>query len=701
MPTKTKRKRSRKRRSWVWRYRRLLYLFGLLLFTALAGAAYVISQIPLPKAAAGQAQTSFFVDAAGNQLAVLHGGENRVPVTYDRMPKVLIDAVVATEDRNYFTHGGLDPIGIARATWADIRHKKAVQGGSTITQQYVKNVYLGRERTFVRKLKEAVIAVKLERKYDKKQILERYLNTIYFGRGAYGVQAAARAYFAKDVAALTLPEAAFLAGAIRSPVAADPIRNVGLAATVRDRALAAMVRAKAITPAERFAAEQQPVTVVAPAAAATTYSRSDKGTQYFVDYVRQELVARFGEDLVLRGGLRVKTTLDMRAQVAAYDAVYGLLNRATDPAGALVAIDADGRVIAMVGGRDWETSRVNLATGVAGGGGGRQGGSAFKPFVLAEAVKEGYTVSSALPGPPKIVLPKADRGRDWEVNNYEKESFDRLNLVDATVHSVNTVYAQIVAAVGPDKVVDMAHKLGITSPLNPVVSITLGTQNVSVLEMADAYLTFSQGGVQVKQRVVEKVTLTDGTVLEDTRSERTRVLDRGQADVVNFVLKQVVDHGTGTGAQFGRPMAGKTGTTENYGDAWFVGYTPQLSAAVWMGYPSGQSKSLAGVHGVAKLNGGSLPATIFSRFMSAVAKSVDSGDFVTPKSFPGRLLPSAGRIPAGSTTTSSPPGSTTSGPPPSRPGPTTPPTAAPPATGPKSTTTSGPSSPPTTKAGLP
>src|SRR5436190_3818056 len=244
MPAKAKRKRARKRRSWVWRYRRLLYLFGLLVFTALAGAAYVISQIPLPKATAGQAQTSFFTDASGSQLAVLHGGENRVPVTYDRIPKVLIDAVVATEDRHYFEHGGLDPLGIARATLADLRHKKAVEGGSTITQQYVKNVYLGRERTFGRKLKEAVIAVKLERKYDKRQILERYLNTIYFGRGAYGVQAAARAYFDKDVQQLGLPESALLAGFIRGPEEADPARGpapAALAAQRRSEVLQAMV----------------------------------------------------------------------------------------------------------------------------------------------------------------------------------------------------------------------------------------------------------------------------------------------------------------------------------------------------------------------------------------------------------------------------------------------------------------------------
>jgi penicillin-binding protein 1A len=461
-----------------------------------------------------------------------------------------------------------------------------------------------------------------------------------------------------------------------------------------------MVRAKMITSPQRFAAEQEPVAIGGAVDAATTYARPDKGTQYFVDAVRQELVARFGEDLVLRGGLRVQTTLDMKAQVAAYDAVYGLLNRAGDPAGALVAIDADGRVVAMVGGRDWATSRVNLATGTAGGGGGRQGGSAFKPFVLAEAIREGYSVSSALPGPPKLVLPKADRGRDWEVNNYDKESFDRLNLVDATAHSVNTIYAQIVTAVGPDKVADMAHKLGITSSLDPVVSIALGTQNVSVLEMADAYLTFSQQGVQVKPRLVEKVSLADGTVLADARPVRTRVLERAQADVVNYALKQVVENGTGGGARFGKPVAGKTGTTEKYGDAWFVGYTPKLVAAVWMGFPSGQSKSLLGVHGVPKVNGGSLPATIFSRFMAAVARNVDSGDFAKPASFPGKLLPSAGRIPPGSTTSTPSPGPATPSPtgpvPPSTAPATTPPTT----TKPKPPPTTGPPSPPTTKGAL-
>ena len=665
-PRRRSRSRRRaRRRSWLWRYRRLLFLLGLLAVTGIAGAAWVISQVPLP-AEAFQAQTTFLTDAAGNRLAVLHGGEDRVPVTLAQVPPVVQQAVIAAEDRNFFKHGGVDPLGIVRATFNDLTGKGALQGGSTITQQYVKNTYVGRSRTLTRKIREAIIAIKLERKFDKRTILERYLNTIYFGRGAYGVQAASRAYFGKDIEQLALPEASYLASLIRLPDAGDARRDPAGARARRSRVLRAMVKTKAIAPAQRDEVERMPVDayVIPRASRDATVAAADKGTPYFVEYVRQELVRRYGEDLVLRGGLRVQTTLDLGRQRAAYDAVYRTLDRAGDPSGALIALDPDGDVVAMVGGRDFAASEVNLAVGSAGGGAGRQGGSAFKPFVLAEAVREGFTVESAFAAPARIVVPKADNGHDWAVTNYEGEAFDRLNLIDATAHSVNTVYAQLVAALGPAKVAEMAHQLGIVSPVQAVPSITLGTQDVSVLEMADAYLTFANDGVHVPPRVITRVTTASGAVLDQPRPERTRVLEPGQADVVNFVLRQVVEHGTGTGADFGSPAAGKTGTTEDFGDAWFVGYTPKLTAAVWMGYAEGQSRPMLDVHG-RRVNGGSFPAAIFERFMSQAGRGVAMGDFHTPSGFPGKVIggnrlpwspPTSAPAPAPATA----PGSTTS-----------------------------------------
>jgi penicillin-binding protein 1A len=621
----------------------VLFLFGLLGLTAIGGIAYVIAQVPLPHDAP-LAQTTILTDASGAQLAVLHGDENRLPVKLNQVPKVLQDAVVAAEDRKFYSHSGVDPLGVLRATWADLRHGSKVQGGSSITQQYVKNTYVGRERTFIRKVKEAVIATKLERKYDKSQILERYLNTIYFGRGAYGVQAAAHAYFDKDVRELGLPEAALLAGLIRGPEEADPARSAQSADVARERrtsVLQAMVATHAITPTQRIEAEAVPLETRRSQRKEATVADAKYGTQFFADYVRRQLVRTYGEDAVLRGGLRVQTTLDLKLQRQAYDAVYNTLNWKGDPDGALVSMDTDGHVVAMVGGRNWDQSKVNLAVGDAGGGLGRQAGSAFKPFVLAETVHEGYTVESSFLAPPKIVLPKADNGKDWEVSNFENESFGRLNLIDATVHSANTVYAQLIDRIGPGNVIPTAHALGIKSQLDPVPSLVLGTQNVSVLEMADSYLSFANQGVQTDPQVFSKIADAGGSVLYDGKPHRNRVLTRDQAGVVNFALSQVVQHGTGTGAAVsgGPPIAGKTGTTENYGDAWFVGYAPKLVSAVWMGYTEGQARQMTGVHGM-KINGGSLPASIFQKYMSKATRDprYSGGEFPKPDSFPGKVL---------------------------------------------------------------
>ena len=698
--------RRPKRPSFFWRYRRVWFLFGLLLFTGLAGVAWVVTHVPLPPEVP-QAQTTVLLDASGRQLALFHGDENRFPVKLHEVPQVTQDAVISAEDRNFFEHRGIDPVGIARATWADIRHRGIRQGGSTITQQYVKNAFVesGKGRTLVRKLKEAAIAVKLESKYEKPEILERYLNAVYFGRGAYGIQAAAKAYFNKDASQLDLKESVYLAGIIRSPASGD---DYGAARGFRSTVLTAMVEERKITRAQADEVEAVAVDsyIVAPTQKDTTVTSSIKGVEYYVEYVRQQLLKTYSVDEVLRGGMRVHTTLDPRLQDLAYDSVYGsTLNRATDPAGALVSVDAEGRVVAMVGGRDWSKSKVNLAVGSEGGGTGRQGGSAFKPFVLAETLREGYSVESSFRGPAKVVLPRALGGEDWEVANFEDASFGQINLIDATVNSVNTVYAQLVTAIGPDKVATMARDLGIKSDLQAVPSIALGTQNVSVLEMAGAYLTFAKEGVRVDPRVIKRITVGD-TVLVEDRSKPVRVLEKDQAHTLNFVLRQVVERGSGTRAQLpGGPAYGKTGTSEDYGDAWFVGFNRRLTTAVWMGHPAGQSKPLLNVRGVPKVNGGSLPAEIWKRFMSRAAPNVTEG-YPVPSRFGGKalgaLIPfhdrSAPTAPSKAATT--PAQSTPSGPSgpsaPAAPAPTTPknqPAATTPPTAPKANY-SGP--PPTT-----
>ena len=517
--------------------------------TALAGAAFLLVRVPLPPER-GQVQTTFLTDINHTRLATLTAGVNRVSVKLAEVPKVLVNAVLATEDRHFFSHGGVDPVGIVRATWADVRGG-SLQGGSTLTQQYVKNVYLGHERTFARKVKEAALAVKLERKLTKRQILERYLNTIYFGRGAYGVQAASRAYFGKDVGELGLSEAAYLASVIRSPVAADPRTNPQRADAGRDRSLAAMVSAGWITAAQRAEAMKGHVhdQAVDQAKTEPMFANPEDGTQYFAEYVRQKLVEMYGEATVYGGGLRVTTSLDLKMQHAGYRAVHDVLNGRDDPAGALVALDENGYVRAMVAGRDWEASKVNLAIGAGGGGSGRQAGSTFKPFLLAEIVKEGYTVQSTFPAPEKVVFPRANKGRDYAVENFDKESFpDPITLIDATKNSVNTVFAQAAKAIGPAHLVDMAKALGIHSDLGPDLSLVLGSNEVSVLDMASAYSTFADQGEHIEPTTIVEVASADGRVLYSARPAHTRVLSRRQADVVNYCLQQVVQGGTGTGA---------------------------------------------------------------------------------------------------------------------------------------------------------
>ncbi len=645
------------RRGLLWRWRRGLFLLGLLLILGVAGAGYLFAQVPLPSSEPPLLQTTFICAAdvttgcnADNSIAQLSGGVDRVSVTYAQLPQVLIDAVVAAEDRTFFEHRGVDPLGIARALWANVRSEGIRQGGSTITQQYVKNVYLSQERTLDRKIKEAALAVKVERELSKEEILTRYLNVIYFGRGAYGVQAAAKTYFGIDVEELNLPQAAYLAGLIRAPELADaklpdgdpraePQREE---ATNRRRSvLAAMLEMGSITQEEHDAAVAAGWDDVLTRTHTGNFGRvahPELGTEYFVDYVRQWLVkhAGFTDAEVYGGGLRVYTTLDFDLQEEAVSAITSTLDRPDDPAAALVSIDPQGRVRAMVGGLDFASSRVNLAVGTEGGGSGRQPGSSFKPIALAEALEQGVPLSKVYDAPGKKVFKGADGGADWTVANYADAGLGQLNLVDATRKSSNTAYAQLGLDIGPENVAAMARRMGVTSQLDEVPSIVLGTSNVSVLDMATAYSTFANGGEHLGPFVVTRVTDAKGALLYEAPSRRERVLSEDVAAQVNWTLSQVIESGTGTGARIGQPAAGKTGTTENYRDAWFVGYTCSLTTAVWMGYPGAPGepvRSMRSVHGQA-VTGGSFPATIWRKYMAKATDGLPSCPFERPRLAP-------------------------------------------------------------------
>jgi penicillin-binding protein 1A len=695
------RKGRLKRRSLVWRFRRFLLMLVLMSIVLVSGGAYVVwNGTELPQKDPPLLQTSFICAAEvtndcnqDNSIAQLSGGVDRVTVGYDKIPALFVQALISAEDKDFFRHQGVDPAGVARALYRNLKNEKVQQGGSTITQQYVKNVYLTNEQTVTRKVSEAVLAIKLDRELPKQEILERYLNTIYFGRGAYGIEAAARVYFGKHVEQLGLPESAYLAGIIREPEGVDanrqptdPARERQQRAATdrRKQVLDAMFSEGYITARDRDEVAAMGWDYVVPRSSATNFGKvkhAELGTEYFVDYVRHWLTStgRFTDSQLYGGGLRVYTTLDYGAQANAYEAIRNVLDRPDDPAASIVALDDKGRVRAMVGGFDYKASQVNLAVGQEGGGSGRQPGSSFKPIVLAQYIAEGKNLGQVYNAPSKLQIKLP--GENWTVANYGDAEQGQLNVVDATRKSSNTAYAQIMMDTGPASVVDLAKKMGITANLNAYPSLVLGTSEVSVLDMASAYSTFAASGEHIDPVVVTKVTNAQGQVLFDASFEKQRVLPKDTVDAVNWVLNQVVETGTGTGARVpGQTIAGKTGTTENYHDAWFAGYTCKMTAAVWVGYPSalpnGDPHNMVGVHGIS-VAGGTLPSTIFNRFMSKATQGLQSCAFPKPANvndIPTGTLPvvagtapvtEPGTAPKGTAppgTTAAPPSSTTTTP---------------------------------------
>jgi len=648
-----------KRKSLFWRWRRAFFLLGLLFVAGIAGVGYVVAHVELPPERI-QAQTSVIcgADVAANctadtAIATMHGEQDRQNVRLDQVPQVMIDAVLAAEDRNYFNHAAIDPVGTLRALWADLRNEGSTQGGSTITQQYVKTAYLSSERTLSRKLKEAVLSIKVEQQFTKQEILERYLNAVYFGRGAYGVGAAVRTYFGHDLSKVTLPEAAYLAGLIRSPGTADGANpnQVQEAQFRRHSVLDGMVEMKKITLEQEqqadavgfsvLTAENPTGTILPPQETqGIDYLKgADVGSQYFVEYVKQQLNQRgFTDAEIFGGGLKVYTTLDLGMQAQAWDAVTSTLDRPDDPSASLVSLDPDNHVKAMIGGRDFATDKVNRAV-PGGGGSGRQAGSSMKPFALSAAVQQGISLKSLFNAPSRITIPKANAGKDWNVNNAEPSS-GVLNLIDATKESSNTVFAQLMVKVQPDNVVPVAQSMGITTPLDPVMSLVLGTEEVFPIDMASGYSTWAHRGEHITPTAITKVERPDGTVVT-FEQPRAQVLTQDQSDLVTYCLQQVVHGGTGSGAYFGKDIAGKTGTTEDNTDAWFVGFTPNgYTTSVWMGYdnaPGEEPKFMNRVHGRVVF-GGTFPATIWHKYMEGITDGMDVGTFSDPKSYPGKVL---------------------------------------------------------------
>jgi penicillin-binding protein 1A len=677
---------------------------------------YVYSKLELPETPP-PLQTTYIYDRDGTQIATLHAGVDRTIIPISEMPKTLQHAVIAAEDKDFYQHPGIDPIGIVRAAWSDLVSGQVVQGGSTITQQLVKNVYAGQyvedpvthEQTYVvpprtvgQKVRESLLAIKVEHEFTKDEILETYLNTVYFGHGAYGVQAAAQTYWQKDASDLTILESAMLAGLIQGPSAYDPVVDPQGAQVRRNYVLDRMV-ADGYLDADRAAAmKEMPVTT--NAIEIGLHFPAKLG--YFLDHTRRTLIDRYGESVVFGGGLKVTTTLDMDMQHAAEQAVANRLPSPEDPDAALVAIDPrTGGILAMYGGKNFNTDQVNLATGA--GGTGRQAGSAFKMFTLVTALEQGYDLNARWSGPASITIPDPacyTNGQPWELSNASDSESGTFTLLSATTHSVNTVYAQVASAVTPAAIVDVAHRLGIRSELEPVCSITLGTQSVTPLDMTDAYATIADRGVHHRSTPLEEVDHPDGTV-DEFNQRGQQVIPQNDADLATYALETVITSGTGTNARLlDRPAAGKTGTNQEYRDAWFCGYTPQLAACVWVGHSEGQI-SMTNVEGFPAVFGGTIPALIWHDFMTSALAGKPVRPFATP-SFEGYTQgpPTPVPVPAPSMTPS-PTESTSPTPPPSEspspsPSPSPTPTETPPPTPSPSPTPTEPPPTPTVTVSL-
>jgi len=558
-------------------------------------------------------------------LAVLRGSESRVLVPSAGISAWMKQAIVATEDKRFYSHRGIDIRGMGRAFWNDIRGRP-VQGGSTITQQFVKNTLTGNQRSVFRKLKEAALAWQLEQKWSKDEILTAYLNTIYFGNGAYGVERAARTYFGHSAAKLTLPEAALLAGIPEDPTLYDPVAHPQTARERRAVVLELMLQQHVITPAEFHNATNAPM----PRPQDVHLSGVQGQVPYFGEYVKEQLIDRFGASKVFGSGYRVYTTINLHLQQLARAAVQKILPSPSGPQAALVAINpTDGSVLAMVGGRNFHVSQYNLATARE-----RQTGSAFKPFVLATALREGISpLTTYVSKPVSIFL----GNRYWSVHNYEGEYLGPIDLIKAIAVSDNSVFSQLTRDVGPANVVKTAHTVGITGPLQSYFAIGLGVEPVSVLEMARAYATFANDGNRVDGTVFGNEPRAVTTIDNDAHKvvyanvpKNVRALSPDIDEELTQLLEGVVTGGTGTAAQLpGRTVAGKTGTTENYGDAWFCGYTPQLVTCIWVGYPDRLTPMLHEFHG-GPVVGGSFPALIWKAFMQPALTAMNA----QPKSFP-------------------------------------------------------------------
>ena len=559
--------------------------------------------------------SSQIYDINGNEIANVHAAENRRPVKISQVPRDLQNAFVAVEDNRFYEHMGVDPRGIMRALWSNVRGQAISEGGSTITQQLAKNAYLTQDRTLKRKVQEVFLALQLERQYTKQEILELYLNQIYFGQGAYGVQAAAKTYFGKNVEDLDLNECAMLAGIPKSPNYYSPTNNLQAAEERKSVVLDQMEKYGYINASQASKTKKEELKLVKQ-----TKSTETNEASYFIDYVTQKLIDKYGADAVYKDGLKIYTTIDMDMQRAAEAAMKNLPtynkdgNGIEQPQGALVAIDPhNGHVKAMVGGRG--TDQFNRATMAE-----RQPGSAFKPFVFAAALENNFTPNTVINDSPVKI-------GDWEPQNYDRSFSGKVSLREVARNSLNVPTVKIAQKLGIDKPIYYAQEMGITTFVlegaqndrNLATSLGGLTKGVTPLELTSAYGTFANKGIHVDPVVIVKVLDRNGKVIEQAEEKQRSVISENSAAELTSMLQTVIQKGTGTHANIGRPAAGKTGTTSDYHDAWFVGYTPDLVAGVWIG-----NDNNASLH---SMTGGQTPAEIWKAFMSKALATTPAKNF--------------------------------------------------------------------------
>ncbi|CCE03639.1 penicillin-binding protein 1A [Bradyrhizobium sp. STM 3809] len=601
-PTPPKAKPARAKSRWGMSIGRLAYwavvcgLWGVIALVGVviwAGAHLPpIQSLEIPK----RPPTIEIVGYDGSMLAQ-RGEMAGANVALKDLPPYLPKAFIAIEDRRFYQHFGIDPVGIARALVANILHRGVSQGGSTLTQQLAKNLFLTQERTLARKLQEAELALWLERKYSKREILELYLNRVYFGSGAYGVEAAAQRYFGKSARQVTVAEAAMLAGLVKSPSRLAPNRNPEGAAKRAQTVLAAMADAKFITDAQAQAQIAHPSVAVKPAGAGTVNYVAD-----WIGEVLDDLVGQVEDSIV------VETTIDPKLQSVAEAAVIDELAaksvKFNVSQGALVAMTPDGAVRAMVGGRNYADSQFNRAVTAK-----RQPGSAFKPFVYLTAIEQGLTPETVRQDAPLDL-------KGWRPENYTKEYFGPVTLTQALAMSLNTVAVRVGLEVGPKNVVRTAHRLGIASKLDPNPSIALGTSEVSMIELVGAYAPFSNGGLAVSPHVVTRIKTLDGKLLYMRQAEQpAQVIEPRNVAMMNQMMQETLISGTAKKAEIpGWVAAGKTGTSQDFRDAWFIGYTSHLVTGVWLGNDDNSPTR--------KATGGGLPVEVWTRFMRAAHQGV-------------------------------------------------------------------------------